>query len=151
MATAAENFASRQALRRHRWFAAFFAFGATMCALTSGLLLFPGTALDSLWRLNPDAHVAFQSIGSWSIVLMVTVGTACFLAAIGLWQGALWVSRVALIILTVNIMGDLINALFRHDYRALIGLPIGAVMIFYLVRSKTQSKSVALGQKADNS
>jgi hypothetical protein len=151
MATAAENFAPMQTLRRHRWFAAFFAFGATMCALTSGLLLFPGTALDSLWRLNPDAHLAFQSIGSWSIVLMVTVGTACFLAAIGLWQGALWGTRLALIILSVNIIGDLINALFRHDYRALIGLPIGAVMIFYLVRSKTQSKSVALGQKADNS
>ena len=140
-----------EALRHHRWFAAFFAFGATMCALTSGLLLFPGTALDSLWRLNPDAHLAFQSIGSWSIVLMVTVGATCFLAAIGLWQGALWGTRLALIILSVNIMGDLINALFRHDYRTLIGLPIGAVMIFYLVRSKTQSKSVALGQKADNS
>jgi hypothetical protein len=151
MATAAENFAPTRTLRRHRWFAAFFAFGATMCALTSGLLLFPGTALDSLWRLNPDAHLAFQSIGSWSIVLMVTVGTACFLAAIGLWQGALWGTRLALIILSVNIIGDLVNALFRHDYRALIGLPIGAVMIFYLVRSKTQPKSVALGQKADNS
>jgi hypothetical protein len=151
MATAAENFAPTQTLRRHRWFAAFFAFGATMSALTSGLLLFPGTALDSLWRLNPDAHLAFQSIGSWSIVLMVTVGTACFLAAIGLWQAALRGTRLALIILSVNMMGDLINALFRHDYRALIGLPIGAVMIFYLVRSKAQSKSVALGQKADNS
>jgi hypothetical protein len=151
MATAAENFAPTQTLRRHRWFAAFFAFGVAMCALTSGLLLFPGTALDSLWRLNPDAHLVFRSIGSWSIVLMVTVGTACFLAAIGLWQGALWGTRLALIILSVNIIGDLINALFRHDYRALIGLPISAVMIFYLVRSKTQSKSVALGQKADNS
>jgi uncharacterized membrane protein len=51
-------------LRRHRWFAAFFAFGATMCALTSELRLFPGTALDSLWHLNPDAHLAFQSIES---------------------------------------------------------------------------------------
>jgi len=131
--------------------AVFFAFGATMCSLTIVLLLFPGTALDSLWRLNPDAHLGFQSIGSWSILLMVTVGTACFLAAIGLWQGALWGTRLALIILSVNILGDLINALFRHDYRALIGLPMGAVMIFYLVRSKTQSKSFALGQKADNS
>jgi len=32
--------------------AAFFAFGAAMCALTIVLLLFPGTELDSLWRLN---------------------------------------------------------------------------------------------------
>ena len=120
-----------------------------MSTLTIALLLFPGTALDSLWRLNPDARLAFQSIGNWSIVLMVIVGIACFLAAIGLWQGAAWGTRLAVIILSVNIVGDLINALFRHDYRAMIGLPIGAVMIFYLVRSEFQPKSVAPVQKAD--
>ena len=120
-------------LRSHRWFAAFFAFGATMCALTIALLLFPATALDSLWRLNPDAHLAFRSMGNWSIALMGAVGTACFFAAIGLWRGALWGTRLALIILSVNIAGDLSNALIRHDYRALIGLPIGALMILYLV------------------
>lgn len=136
MVTAGQNFASAQELRRHHWFAAFFTFGATMCALTTGLLLFPGTALDSLWRLNPDAHHAFQSFGSWSIVLMLTVGTGCLFTAIGLWRGTRWGTRLAVIILALNIIGDLINALFRHDYRALIGLPVGAAMIFYLVVSE---------------
>ena len=107
-----------------------------MCALTTGLLLFPGTALDSLWRFNPDAHLAFQSFGNWSIVLMLTVGTACLFTAIGLWRGTRWGTRLAVIILAVNMIGDLTNALFRHDYRALIGLPVGAAMIFYLVRSE---------------
>ena len=44
--------------KTHPWLAAFFAFGATMCVLTIVLLLFPGTFLDSLWRLNPGAHTA---------------------------------------------------------------------------------------------
>jgi len=35
--------------------AAFFVFGAGMSALTIVLLLFPGTRLDSLWRLDPEA------------------------------------------------------------------------------------------------
>jgi uncharacterized membrane protein (DUF2068 family) len=140
-------FAPMQKLQPHRWLAAFFAFGATMCGLTTGLLLLPGTSLDSLWRLNPDAHLAFQSIGDWSIVLMVAVGTACFLAAIGLWHGSLWGTRLALIILSVNIVGDLINALFRRDYRALIGLLIGAAMIFYLLRSKADPQRIAPGQR----
>ena len=61
-----------------------------MCGLTIVLLLFPGTALDSAWRLNPGARLAFQSLGNWSIALMVTVGMACAAAAIGLCQGALW-------------------------------------------------------------
>ena len=76
-------------MRRHPWFAAFLAFGAMMCGLTIVLLLFPGTALDSAWRLNPSARLAFQLLGKWGIALMVTVGTACAAAAIGLWEGAL--------------------------------------------------------------
>jgi len=126
--------------RRRPWFAAFFAFGAMMCALTIALLLIPGTVLDSLWRLNPEARVAFQSFGSWSLLLMLTVGTACLFAAIGLWRGSVWGTRLALTILSVNIIGDLVNSLLRHDYRALIGLPVGVAMIFYLVRSGDRSK-----------
>jgi hypothetical protein len=76
--------------QRHYWFAAFFAFGAMMCLLTTVLLVFPGTKLDSLWNLNPDAHVGFQSLGSWSIVLLVVVGAGCALAAIGLWRATNW-------------------------------------------------------------
>src|SRR5712671_6972126 len=117
-----------------KWLAAFFAFGATMCALTIVLLLMPGTSLDSVWRLNPDAHAAFQSAGKWSLVLMITVAVGCAGAAIGLWQRAFWGVRLALIILSLNLIGDLLNALIRHDYRALIGLPIGAALIFYLTR-----------------
>src|SRR5262245_33627025 len=88
----------------HRWFAAFFAFGATMCALTVGLLLFPGSALDSLWQLNPDARLAFGSLGHWSLVLMLTVGTACLFAAIGLWRGRPWGTSLGLTIVWMNLI-----------------------------------------------
>lgn len=105
-----------------------------MCLLTIALLLFPGTALDSLWRLNPDAHSAFQSIDGWSIAIMFLIGSTCLFAAIGLRRGAVWGSRLAIIVLAVNLIGDLSNTLFRHDFRALVGVPIAAVMILYLVR-----------------
>lgn len=124
--------------------ALFFAFGTTMCALTIVLLLFPGTTLDSLWHLNPDAHLAFQSIGRWSVLLMAMVGIGCALAAIGLWIRALWGIRLALTILSLNIMGDLFNALVRHDYRALIGIPIGGAMIFYLARYRKADSSTSI-------
>jgi hypothetical protein len=124
--------------QRHYWFAAFFAFGATMCLLSVMLLVFPGTKLDSLWSLNPDAHVAFQSLGGWSILLMVVVGAGCALAAIGLWRAAIWGVQLAVAILFCNIIGDLVNALMRRDYRSLIGLPIAGAMIFYLIRFNTR-------------
>jgi hypothetical protein len=121
--------------QRHYWFAAFFAFGATMCLLTVVLLVFPGTKLDWLWNLNPEARVAFQSLGSGSILLMVAVGTGCALTAIGLWHGTLWGTRLALAILFVNLISDLVNVVTRHDYRSLVGLPIAGAMILYLARS----------------
>jgi uncharacterized membrane protein (DUF2068 family) len=117
----------------HRWFSAFFAFGATMCALTVGLLVFPGSALDSLWRLNPDARLAFESLGYWSLVLMLTVGTACLFAAIGLWRVRPWGTWLALVILSINILGDLTNMFVRRDYRGLIGMPVAGAMIFLLL------------------
>ncbi|PYL18709.1 MAG: hypothetical protein DME30_02515 [Verrucomicrobia bacterium] len=113
--------------------AAFFAFGAGICLITIVALLFPGGALDPIWRLNPDAHVAFQEIGRLSILLMVVVGSACALAAVGLATRARWGVSLALGILIVNLVGDLLNAFVRHDLRTLIGLPIGGAMIAYLL------------------
>ena len=118
-------------------FAIFFAFGASMCLLTIVLLVFPGSRLDSLWQLNPNAHAAFQSLGKTSILLMLIVGSACTFAAIGLAKNQLWGRNLALIILAVNLIGDLINAFARHDLRTLIGLPIGGAMIFYLVQKRS--------------
>ena len=112
-----------------------------MCILAIVLLVFPGTKLDSLWNLNPDARLAFQSLGSWSVLLMLTVGTGCALAAIGLWYGKLWGVPLAIAILFINIIGDLVNVVIRHDYRPLIGVPIAGVMIFYLARFRTRRKT----------
>ena len=71
---------------------------------------------------------------------MLTVAIACLFAAIGLWRGTIWGKRVAVTILSINIIGDLANVLFRHDYRALIGLPVGAAIIVFLVRSQDACK-----------
>lgn len=122
--------------KTHRLLALFFAFGTSMCVLTIALLLFAGTPLDAVWRLNPDAHLAFKSIGRWSIVIMFVVGTACCFAAIGLWRRTLWGTRLAIFILVVNMLGDLSNALLNHDLRTLIGLPIATAIIVYLARSE---------------
>jgi hypothetical protein len=65
---------------------------------------------------------------------MTIVGTGCAFAAIGLWRGALWGTRLAVIILSLNLVGDLLNAFIRRDFRALIGLPVGGAMIFYLTQ-----------------
>ena len=104
-----------------------------MSGLTFLLLLFPRSALDLSWRLNPRAHEALSSLGWPALLLMGATCLACATAAVGLWRCTRWGLWTALAILIVNLLGDAGNALFTADKRALIGLPIGGMMIWYLV------------------
>src|SRR5438477_11970371 len=89
--------------------ALFFMFGTCMCGLTIGLLLFPGGVLDSLWRLNPEAHAAFQRMDRLSILLTAVVGVACASAAIGLARNVGLGAWVGILFLVVNLVGDFGN------------------------------------------
>jgi hypothetical protein len=121
----------------------FFAAGALICLVTMLALAFPGGSLEPIWRLRPDARVEFQKIGNWSVGLMAVVGVACGLSAIGLARNAEWGRRLAIGILTINLIGDSLNALLRHDPRTLIGLPIAGLMIWYLLLKKSQGGTVS--------
>jgi hypothetical protein len=74
-------------------------------------------------------------------MLMLVVASGCALAAIGLWHGTLWGVRLGLAILFINIIGDLVNVVTRHDYRSLVGLPIAGAMIFYLAWSTSRRRT----------
>jgi hypothetical protein len=119
----------------------FFAAGALICIVVMLALAFPGSFLEWIWRLRPDAHTDLEEYGMWSIALMATVGAACGLAALGLARQAEWGRQVAIGVLTVNLVGDTFNAVFRGDLRTLIGLPIGALMIWYLVKRAPKTRS----------
>ncbi len=116
----------------------FFAFGAVVSLVAAIALVFPGSPLEPMWRLNPDARQGFVTIGAWAILLMVVVSMACAASAIGLWVRAGWGRRLALGVLTVNLVGDLLGALIRHDPRTLIGLPIGGALIAYLLSARVR-------------
>jgi len=113
----------------------FFAFGALICLITILALAFPGSFLEAIWRLKSDARIQFLEIGRGaSITLMTMVGLACGLTAIGLARSAEWGRRLGIGILCVNLIGDFLNAWLRHDPKTLIGVPIGGLMIWYLLR-----------------
>jgi hypothetical protein len=115
----------------------FFAAGALVCLVTMLALTFPDSFLESIWRLKPEARVQFREIGRGaSIALMTVVGAACGLAAVGLGRNAEWGRRLAIGILIVNLVGDSLNAWLRRDPKTLVGLPIGGLMIWYLVRRR---------------
>ncbi len=114
----------------------FFVFGTLMSGLAGVMLLFPGSVLEPLWRLNPHAREGFALIGPPAVLLMAVVCLACATAARGLWRCTRWGYWTALAILTINLAGDSANVLIARDWRTLIGLPIGGLMIWYLLREK---------------
>ena len=84
-----------------------------MSALSAVALAFPGSWLEPMWRLNPDARSALGHLGAWAVVLMIGVMAACGAAAAGLWRTQRWGHRLAVGLLGVNLVGDVLNAILR--------------------------------------
>ena len=113
----------------------FFGAGALICLIATLALAFPGSFLEPIWRLKPEAHFQFLEFGRGaSIALMIAVGAACGLSTLGLARNTQWGRPLAVAVLAINLIGDSLNALLRHDPKTLIGLPIGGLMIWYLLR-----------------
>jgi hypothetical protein len=115
----------------------FFMFGTVMSGLSAVMLLMPGSVFAPLWRLNTHARDAFAAMGLWSVLLMALVCVACGMAALGLRRCKRWGYWMALSILTINLAGDTANAVIAHDWRTLIGLPVGGAMIVYLLTKRS--------------
>jgi hypothetical protein len=110
----------------------FFALGTIASAASALALAFPGAWSSAMWRLKPEARQDFASLGVWAIPLMTLVAAACAGAASGLWLRRRWGHRVAVGLLSVNLLADVLNGFVRGDWRTLIGIPIGGAMLGYL-------------------
>lgn len=69
---------------------------------------------------------------------MIAVCIACPFTAIGLWQGRRWGYWLAVLMLVVNLCGDVVNVITGTEPRAVIGIPIVGVIIAYLLRKRTR-------------
>src|SRR5262245_59504793 len=88
-----------------------FAIGTCASLLSAVSLIFPGAFLEPIWRLNPNARAGFSSIGFWAIVLMIAVCIACTFTAIGLWRRRRWGYWLAVVMLVMNLGGDIVNVI----------------------------------------
>ena len=113
-----------------------FVFGVTASLISVISLTFPGSLLEPVWKLNPRAREGFARMGGWSILLMSLVCVTCLVTAIGLWRGFRWAYWLAVLVLTINLVGNVINVLVGTDRRALVGIPIVLLLLTYLLKSK---------------
>ena len=110
-----------------------FGFGTLMTALATATLLFPDSAWNVVWKINPKGHEGFVRMGSWSFLLLLTVGITCAFAMVGLLRRILWGYWLAIVLIAFNLFGDLFNVFTLKDYRALLGVPV-AILILWALR-----------------
>lgn len=122
--------------------AIFFAIGA-LISLTSlvslSFLSGPGGPLEPMWRLNPRAHEAFGRMGPFASLLMATLFVACAFTALGLWRGRRWGYWLGSTLLTINLLGDVVNVVLGTEPRAIAGVPVVIALLIYLSRRRTRS------------
>lgn len=115
-----------------------FVIGVIVSFASAVFLIFPGSFLEPIWQLNPHARAGFDRIGPLAIVLMSVVCVACICAAIGLWRGRRWGYWLAVMMMVINLAGDLVNIITATEPRAIVGIPIVLAFLGYLMRRRTR-------------
>lgn len=115
-----------------------------MALMAATLLLWPGTFLDNLWVLNPAAQRQLTAVGSRAGLLFVLLSIILTLAAIGWFKRRPWGWRLAVIILSVHLAGDLGNILVGRVLQGMLGVMVAGVLLIYLLRPTTRAQFVSM-------
>lgn len=117
----------------------FLIFGAAMASLAGTTLVWPGSALDRIWNLNPRAHEELVPYGRVLGVPFLLLAATLAVASLGWFKRRLWGWRLTVAIIVTQVLGDLIN-IFRGDLlRGGTGFLIAGAFLFYLLRPQLRS------------
>jgi hypothetical protein len=122
--------------------AVFLVFGATMATLAGITLLFPGSFLDPIWRLNPEAGEQLHQLGRGIGIAFLGLGAAMVAAAIGWIKRRFWGWALAVIIIASQVLGDLVNALRGEFLKGAVGVAVAGALLIYLLQPRVRSAFV---------
>jgi hypothetical protein len=117
----------------------FLLAGAVMAAMAALSLAFPGGPLEPMWRLNARGHHGLAALRGWGIVGMALVSLGCAAAGVGLWLRRPWGLVLAIVLLVVQLGGDILDVLCGAEPRAIIGVPVVAGLLVYLAKTSVRS------------
>jgi hypothetical protein len=117
----------------------FLFFGATMASLAATTLLWPSTALDRLWVLNPKAHEQLAPLGGTVGTLFLVLGVALTAAGIGWFRRRLWGWRLAVGIIATQVVGDVVNCVRGDWLRGGTGVVIAGALLLFLLSPKIRA------------
>lgn len=117
----------------------FLFFGAIMSSLAAVTLLWRGTALDRVWALNPGAYQQLAPLGGTIGILFLLLGAALTTAGIGWFRQRLWGWRLAVVIIAIQVLGDVVNCVRGDLLRGGTGVIIAGGLLLFLLRPGIRS------------
>ena len=117
-----------------------FILGACASAYAAITLVWPGSALDFAWSVNPQGHAGLRSLGAVAILGMAGLSVTMVVTAFGLVALRRWAWWVAVVGLVVNAAGDVVTAIATGEAPALIGVPIAGLIVWWLTRRQVRSR-----------
>ena len=117
----------------------FLIFGALIATLAGTTLVWPGTALDRIWSLNPRAYAELTPLGRVVGMGFILFGMTLAVTAVGWFKRCLWGWRLAVGIIAAQVLGDVVNVSRGRIVAGGIGAIIAAVMLFYLLGDAVRS------------
>lgn len=121
----------------HRGIAAigiFLLFGAAMALLAGITLVKPGTVLDCAWTLNPRAYKQLAPLGRTVGILFLVLSVGLGVAGIGWLRRRKWGWRLAVTIISTQVLGDLVNALRGQFIQGSVGIVLAGALLVYMTR-----------------
>jgi len=116
----------------------FLFFGAIMASLAATTLLRRGTLLDHLWALNPKAFKQLAPLGGAVGILFLLLGAALATAGIGWFRRRLWGWRLAVVIIAIQVLGDVVNCVRGDLLRGGTGVIIAGALLLFLLQPKVR-------------
>jgi hypothetical protein len=117
----------------------FLFFGATMASLAGITLVWPGTALSRMWVLNTAAYRQLAPLG-WRIgIPFLVLGAALAAAGVGWLRRSPWAWRLALVIIAIQVTGDIFNLLRGDFVRGGTGVVIAGGLLLYLLQPNVRA------------
>jgi hypothetical protein len=117
----------------------FLFFGAVVSYLAGITLVWRGTVLERMWTFNPTAYKQLMPFGASAGVLFLLLSAVLTVAGRGWFKRCLWGWRLAVVIVAIQVLGDLLNVLMGNVVKGGIGFTLAGALLIYLLRSDVRA------------
>jgi hypothetical protein len=116
-------------------------FAAATCILlgVGTALLFPGSAMEMIWRTYPARRALLMPYREWLGPGFLALAAAMMLASVGCFRRRQWGWRLAVAIFAITGISDAGQIFLGHTAEGAIGVVVAGAILFYLSRASVRN------------